>query len=132
MVSTRDISIIVHINNYCDQIIEGMIWYGNSIEALKMNHIYKDGMAMKLQQISELAQRLTADFTREHGNMPWRLIKGLRVIFARQYLTLDYQTLLETMSVKIPELKIFCTEILTMVERQSHNDGSGPGGPRMA
>ncbi|MDR1314218.1 MAG: DUF86 domain-containing protein [Deltaproteobacteria bacterium] len=134
MISVRDTNIIIRIDRYCDQIFEAMSWYENSIDVLKTNHLYKDGIAMKFQQISELSQHLTNEFTREHGSLPWQSIKGLRVVFAHRYETLNYDTMWETMTVKIPELKLFCTDILALAKKQTLNlsdNGPGHGGPRM-
>ncbi|MDR1082210.1 MAG: DUF86 domain-containing protein [Deltaproteobacteria bacterium] len=110
-----------------------MTLYGNSIEVLRENHILRDAMGMKLQQISELSQHLSDNFTRSYGNIPWRTIKGLRVVFAHRYQKLNYETMFDTLSDDIPGLKRFCVDILALAERQIHdspNDGSS-GGPRM-
>jgi uncharacterized protein with HEPN domain len=92
--------------------MEAIVRFGNSFEVLEKDDVYRDGMAMRVYQISELAQHLTADFTLSYGNMPWHLIKGLRVVFAHRYGTLDKKILWKTISERVPELKKFCTEIL--------------------
>ncbi|MDR1079907.1 MAG: DUF86 domain-containing protein [Deltaproteobacteria bacterium] len=134
MVSKRDANIIVHTDGYRDQIMEGMTWYGNSFEVLKNNHVFRDGITMILQQITELSQHLSYDFTRGHGNMPWRSIKGLSGVFSHRYQKVNYESMWNTLSVAVPELKQFCLSILALTENMTPDppDG-GPGncGPMM-
>ncbi|MDR1312179.1 MAG: DUF86 domain-containing protein [Deltaproteobacteria bacterium] len=111
MVSIRDANIIKHIDSYCDEIRECISWFKNPFEAILKYHWFKDCLAMKLYQISESAQHLTDDFTKEHGNMPWRTIKGLRVVYAHRYKTLDLEQMWGTIPDGIPELKQFCRDI---------------------
>lgn len=73
-------------------------------------------MGVKLQQISELSLRLTDEFIKEHGYMPWKAIKGLRSIFAHQYGRIVINKMWETMSVHIPELKQLCVKIFSSDE----------------
>ncbi|MDR1080749.1 MAG: DUF86 domain-containing protein [Deltaproteobacteria bacterium] len=134
MIHSRDINIISHIDNYCDQILTAMSRYGNSFAILKADDVYRYGMGMKLQQITELSQHLTADFTREHGNMPWHSIKCLRIVFVHRYGKLDIGAMWSIMSVDIPELKQFCTKIIALTKRSDDPESyNGPGdcGPRM-
>ncbi|MDR1039338.1 MAG: hypothetical protein LBR80_04075 [Deltaproteobacteria bacterium] len=52
MVSTRDANAIARIDAYCDQILAAMRRFGNSIAELEIDGVYRDAMAIKIQQIS--------------------------------------------------------------------------------
>jgi uncharacterized protein with HEPN domain len=133
MISERDANVIAHINAYCDQIIANTRMFDNSYDIIMGNSLYRDGWAMESRQISELSKLLTHEFTQAHGNMPWKTIKGLRVILAHHYYKLDKNIMWNTLLVKIPELKIFCSDILAQSENISHVPQApehGPNGPK--
>jgi uncharacterized protein with HEPN domain len=68
-----------------------------------------------------MAKNLTVDFTREHGSMPWRSIKGIGIILVHRHGKPNIESRWDTMSLDIPELKKLCSEILALSARQSHD-----------
>ena len=60
---------------------------------------------MCIIQIGELVTRLHEDFTEKHPEIPWRQIKGMRNIYAHDYDVIDNDTIWETITEEIPDLK---------------------------
>ena len=108
----RNISILEHIVNYCDQIEETIQRFGNSYDVFSKDAIYRNAAAMCVLQIGELAGKLTDDFRTEHPGAPWRQIKGMRNIVAHSYGTVDPETTWEILVEDIPVLKVYCTGII--------------------
>lgn len=108
----RNISILEHIVNYCDQIEETILRFGNSYDVFSNDAIYRNAAAMCVLQIGELAGKLTDDLRNEHSGAPWRQIKGMRNIVAHSYGTVDPETTWEILVEDIPALKVYCTGII--------------------
>jgi len=101
-----------HIIRYCEEIEEAQEHFGNSLESLQVNTIYRNAVAMCILQIGELTKHLTDDFKKLYGGMPWHDIKGMRNIAAHHYSKFDAKKLWETIYNDIPELKTYCEEII--------------------
>ncbi|MDR1312182.1 MAG: DUF86 domain-containing protein [Deltaproteobacteria bacterium] len=128
MANNRDTNIIKFIDRNCDEILAGVARCENPFEAVLNSHFFRDGMAMKLFKIADLAQSLTDDFTKEHGNLPWREAKDFKAVCEHSYLTLDVKKMWATVTDVIPELKQFCRDILALAERQARVPPmAGPG-----
>lgn len=108
----RNISILEHIVNYCDQIKETIQRFGNSYDVFSKDAIYRNAAAMCVLQIGELAGKLTDDFRAEHPGAPWRQIKGMRNIVAHSYGTVDPETTWEILVEDIPALSLYCVGII--------------------
>ena len=108
----RNISILEHIVNYCDQIEETIQRFGNSYATFATDKIYRNAAAMCVLQIGELVGKLTDDFRTEHPGAPWRQIKGTRNIVAHSYGTVDPETTWEILKEDIPALKVYCATII--------------------
>lgn len=108
----RDISILDHIVNYCDQIEETIHRFGSSYASFSADRIYRNAAAMCVLQIGELAGKLTDDFRAKHPGAPWRQIKAMRNIVAHSYGTVDPETTWEVLTEDIPALKQYCAAIL--------------------
>lgn len=113
----RDISILEHILNYCNQIEETIQRFGSSYDVFVRDSIYRNAAAMCVLQIGELAGKLTDDFREEYSGAPWRQIKGMRNIVAHSYGTVDPETTWEILTEDIPALKGYCISIIN----ESHN-----------
>ena len=74
--------------------------------------VYRNAVAMPVQQIGELAKHLTDDFIDVHTDIPWKKIKGMRTWFAHQYLNMDKDIIWGVIQEGIPQLKEFCDHIL--------------------
>jgi len=110
--NNRDADVLKHILRYCDEIVEASTMFGNSVESLKSGSVYKNAAAMCILQIGELVNQLSDDFKETRTEMPWRDMKRMRDIAAHQYNKFDLETLWETISEDIPDLRSFCTSQL--------------------
>jgi len=108
----RDLRIIKHILNYCDQIQETMNRLGNDYSIFVSDHVYMNAVSLCILQIGELVGSLTEDFRQNHSEIPWRQIRGMRNIVAHRYGTIDTEITWEVIAVDIPQLKLMCQEIL--------------------
>ena len=114
---TRDAQILRKILNYCDEIDAAVTLFGNSLESISTNHIYKNAVAMCILQIGELSAKLTDKFKCKYTGLPWRDIKGMRNLLAHGYGTLDIEELWHTVMHDIPELRIYCEAVMKENER---------------
>lgn len=108
----RNISILEHIVNYCEQIEETICRFGNSYDDFRADKIYRNAAAMCVLQIGELAGKLTDDFREKYPGAPWRQIKGMRNIVAHSYGTVDPETTWEILNEDIPAPKKYCVAII--------------------
>jgi len=109
----RDIHIINKIIRYCAEAEETIARFGDSIDTLKADNIYKNATAMCVLQIGELVKHLSDDIVKEYDEMPWRQIKGMRNIAAHGYEDFDVEILWQTLKIDLPALSKYCTRILS-------------------
>jgi len=107
----RDKSVLGHIVRYCNEINDANDQFGNSLDALKANSVYKNAVSMCILQIGELVILLSDELKIQYDEMPWHDIKGMRNIAAHQYHKFDLDTLWETITEDIPKLKEYCDYI---------------------
>ena len=108
----RNIRILEHIIDYCDQIEETIQRFGNSYDIFSSDAIYRNAAALCVLQIGELAGKLTEEFRAEHPGAPWRQIRGMRNIVAHGYGTVDPEITWEILTEDIPKLKAYCCQII--------------------
>ncbi len=96
--------------------LQKMLRYCNEIEwILKKHHANREefendtefqfACGMCIIQIGELVAGLEDGFVKEHADIPWRQIKGMRNIYAHAYEIVDNEIIWETITKEIPELK---------------------------
>lgn len=121
--SKNNLYLLKHIVDYCEQIDEAHIQFGNSYESFCSNSVYRNAIAMCVLQIGELANHLSDDFRNKHStDIPWKQIRGLRNVVAHEYGNIDKETLWETLVYDIPVLKQFCeNQIKTVVYEEDFN-----------
>jgi uncharacterized protein with HEPN domain len=115
----RDKSILLHIIRYCAEIDDANNQFGNSIEILRTNSVYKNALSMCILQIGELVILLSDEFKTKYDEMPWRDIKNMRNIAAHQYHKFDLDTLWETITEDIPSLRQYCDFVIRINEIQT-------------
>jgi uncharacterized protein with HEPN domain len=120
--SERDKSILQHIIRYCTEIDDANDQFGNSLSNLKTNSVYKNAVSMCILQIGELVVLLSDEFKAIYDEMPWRDIKSMRNIAAHQYHRFDLDTLWETITEDIPNLRAYCDSIIR-INNVSEKDG---------
>jgi uncharacterized protein with HEPN domain len=89
----RDITVLMKVVQYADEIGETITALGLNLETFKSNHIAKNAIAMCVLQIGELAGSLTDEFKATYNKMPWREIVALRNRTAHAYGTIDLDML---------------------------------------
>ena len=109
---TRDRQLLERIIHYCAEIETTLDYFGRDEQRFNSDFIMRNALAMPLQQIGELATHLTDTFLAEHGEIPWKQIKGMRTWFAHQYWNMNNETVWATMLEDIPALKEQCESIL--------------------
>ena len=74
------------------------------IEELNANEVLLDSMLFRMIQISENARKLTDEFKRTRGNIPWNALYGLRNRIVHDYGNVDLNIVFETLKTDIPDL----------------------------
>ena len=110
--SNRDISVLQHIADYCDQIDMTIETFGDDFEIFDKNQIYRNAASLCILQIGELVGVLTDEFKGSHEQVPWMQIKKMRNIVAHRYGTVDNTIVWDVMKDDIPSLKQYCESIL--------------------
>ena len=108
--SNRDELILQKILAYCSQIQQTHQYFHDDQELFfntQDGFVYRNSVAMPILQIGELAKRLSEAYLKEHKDVPWRAIMGMRDIFAHHYGSVDYQELWQTSHEDILSLKAY-------------------------
>ena len=108
----RDLYIVNKIVQYCMEVDETIIRFGNSVEALRADNIYKNAAAMCILQIGELIGHLSDNITEKYDEMPWKQIRSMRNIAAHGYENFDTDILWQTLKTDIPALRKYCDKII--------------------
>jgi len=109
----RDLYILRKIVRYCKEAEETVLRFGDSIETMKTDNIYKNASAMCVLQIGELVGHLTDDIKEKYQEIPWKQIKGMRNIAAHGYEEFDVDVLWQTLKSDLPLLCAYCRSIIT-------------------
>ena len=108
----RDLSILRHIVDYCDQISMAVNHFGNDYTVFSGNQIYRNSVSLCILQIGELVGILSDKFKSEYSAMPWRQIKLMRNIVAHRYGMIDNEITWDVVQNDIPALKSYCESII--------------------
>ena len=110
--NNKDISILRHILNYCEQIKETGKEFNNSKKLFLESATFHNAICLCLLQIGELVSIFSDEFKESHSEIQWREIKLLRNIVAHRYGQIDYDIIWDICLSDIPELTDFCITIL--------------------
>ena len=110
--SERDEYILKKIIMYCNDADETVLRFGDSLEIMRTDSIYKNAAAMCVLQIGELVGKLSESLKQSHTKMPWNQIKGMRNIAAHGYEEFDVDILWQTLKTDLPALRDYCNEII--------------------
>ena len=83
--SERDLSVLRHILNYCDEIEKTVERFGADRELFLHDNVYHNAVSLCILQIGELVGNLTEEFRASHPGIPWREIRLMRNIVAHRY-----------------------------------------------
>ena len=109
----KDLLHIENILSYCDDI-------SNAIDELNINYdsfitskTQKGVLAFFVEQIGEEAGRLSPVFRSKHSEMDWPAIINFRHHIVHAYIGVIPDILWDTIQNDIPELRDFCTKVLS-------------------
>lgn len=112
--SERNISLIGHILDYCNRIEDCFSRFGSTKEIFMSDPIFRDAVSMSVFQIGELSGRLSEDFKEQYkSEIPWKEVRGMRNLFAHNYLDMDLQRIWDSATIDVPILKRFCESVLS-------------------
>ena len=73
---------------------------------------YQDAIVRKLEIIGEASNNISKELKDKYPNVPWREIKALRNIMAHEYFGLNFNTIWNVLTTKIPLLHKQIKDIL--------------------
>ena len=118
-----DISRLEHIIDYCNEISNTVVRYGNDYSVFESDSDYQKSVAFSVLQIGGLCAGLSDEFIAETSSqMPWRSIKGMRNVVVHNYGCVDRVILWNTVNSDIPKLKDFCLENIHTEDNSKKND----------
>lgn len=102
----RDQSIIEHILRYCEQVCNYINRFGKDFKIFTSDSAFRDAVSMDLLQIGELSGRLSEGFMEQYkSEIPWKEVRGMRNLFAHNYIKMNLTIIWETATVSVPILK---------------------------
>lgn len=114
----RDKNILSHILEYCNHIDECFLQFGKSFEKFLANVVFRDALSMSIFQIQELSIHFSDEFKEKNKNeIPWQELRGMRNLFAHNYLHMDIESIWKSAVEDIPVLRKFCEEQLKAFEQ---------------
>jgi uncharacterized protein with HEPN domain len=81
------------------------------------NKMMHSAVERRLEILGEAASRVSGAFQADHLELPWKEIKGLRVILAHRYDNLDLQQLWLAATIHLPELVPRLDALLKSMEK---------------
>ena len=82
-----------------------------SFVQFKNNITVQDSVIRRIEIIGEAANNLPESFQKEHPEIKWRKIVGMRNILAHEYFGVDLRIVWDTAILRIPELKQELTKL---------------------
>lgn len=109
--SQKDKITIQKILQYCKDIEDLINRFGDSIQSYESDLAYQYACSMCIIQIGELVGQLSEELKAERQEVPWKLIKNMRNLFAHDYARVDNEIVWDTLKNSIPNLKEMCEKI---------------------
>ena len=98
---------------YCVDISDMRAQFGDSLDAFSRQKPYQYAVGMCIVQIGELVTRLSDEAREASPDIPWRLIRGMRNVYAHDYEQTKLSTIWQTVIEDIPRLKIQLESLLS-------------------
>ena len=76
-----------------------------SKEALLSERRLQDLIVRRLQIVGEASSRIPESLQKDHPEIPWQKIKGLRNVIIHDYAEIDFELVWEVIKKDLPELK---------------------------
>ena len=107
-----------HNEVYLRHILDEIIFLLRTTENLDYNSFFENEMYTRaftrsFEIIGEAVKNLSPDFRKEHNDIEWKKIAGMRDRIIHQYFSVDYEILWDAIQNKLPEIKEKIQIILT-------------------
>lgn len=110
MLSLREKCLLEYIIDHCNDVLFDI--KGMDEESFNNNSTIQRSVAFSIFQIGELSKEFSNDFVKQHTEVPWKRIKGMRDVIGHAYGTITIDRVWCTASIDIVELKNYCESIL--------------------
>lgn len=118
VLNLRDKTIIEAISEHCQSIDDRLVRFSIDRNVFVEDTALREMVLFPLLQIGELANHLSDDFTKEHTEIPWRSVVGLRNVVVHKYGALDADWVWDTVTNDLPQLKECCDSALSSASSQ--------------
>ena len=108
----RDLVYLSHIFEQCEVILD--VSKRISFDEFFSDKIYQNAVIRSLEVIGEAAKQVSAEFRRQHPELPWREMAGTRDRLIHGYFSVNLEEIRIMMQDDIPALYIQIKEILTL------------------
>ncbi len=108
----RDNDQLAVILRYCERLDASLERFGHSYEAFSEDVPFQDSCSLCLIQVGEAVGRLSDEFKREHPEVEWRRVYGMRCHLVHGYEMFDAEIAWDAIEHDIPVLRAFCEEHL--------------------
>ncbi len=89
---------------------------GMSKDDFRKNGATQDAAVRRIEIIGEAAKNIAADFKKDHEEIPWKDICGMRDVLTHDYFGLNFEKVWKTIKEDLPELKKNIKAILEEIE----------------
>lgn len=115
----RDKQRLEHIAEYCDDIAQTIVRFGDDHKTFCADKAYHDLICFYLLQIGELAGQLSPEMRASSaGSMNWNQIKGMRNVVAHHYGSISLDIVWNTVKNDVPKLRDYCINELSRTEEE--------------
>jgi len=112
----NDLVYILHIQEFCNDIIEYLKYETNSFDDFKNNKMLVDAVIRKLEIIGEASNNISETFKNKYNYIPFKEMKGIRNILIHEYFGVDHNIVYKTVVEEIPKLKKQIDEMVEMIK----------------
>lgn len=112
----RNADILNRIDDYCNEIDKTIERFGKEYDIFVEDSVYQNAVALCVVQIGELVRHFTDRFKENYNAIKWYKIIAFRNMIIHNYGEFDKKLLWETITLDIPNLKKYCSEILNQFE----------------
>lgn len=85
---------------------------GLTLESFSENRMASDAIIRELEIIGEASNNISDEFQKEHPDVPWRKIIGIRNTLIHEYFGVNKKVVWNTIENDLPELKKIMEELL--------------------
>ena len=99
----KDEARLRHIVDACNTLITSR--EKDSLQSIKENPVTFYGYVKLVEIIGEATYKLTKEFRSAHGEIPWKMMEGMRHVLVHDYYRISPDKLWQTIQNDIPEVK---------------------------